>query len=174
MKKFFSKLGKGVASLFKNDGNNPLAAIGMVIAMGVIPLALMGGIVGGAAWLGYLGIKAVIGLATAGTAAGVFTPGVIAGTVLGGGALLAAGHYTGALQGLGYMFKDKVLRRENPDAPLFTRKVKAPEQPSQAWQNMVSDLNARKGFDAAAKKDDKAEATPAAKKQPPQVDAPKP
>lgn len=161
-----------------NGGNNPLVALGMVITLGVIPLALMGGLIGGAGWLGYLGVKAAIAFATTGTLAGVATPGVMAATVLGGAALLGAGYYTGAVHGLSYMFKEKILRRENPEEPLFRRKVKAPEAPSRAWKDMVSDLNARKGFDAAAKKDnkaeDKAEATPAAKKQPPQVDTPKP
>lgn len=146
-------------SIFKNDGNNPLVAVGMVLALAVVPMALMAGIVGGAAWLGWVGAKAAIAIATTGTAAGVLSPGAAVGAVLGGAALLAAGHYTGALQGLGYMFKKYILRKD-PDAEPPRRHLKPAPKPWNSRTGILQKLNISRRFGKAAKKPGKDAATP--------------
>lgn len=155
-------------SLFKNDGNNPLVAIGMVIGLAIVPTLILGGLVGGAAWLGWLGVKAAIALATTGSAAGILTPGVVLGAIAGGGALLLAGSYTGANEAFVRIFKEKILGK-NPDAPRKSAQPSAP--PSASWVKMCKDLNARKGFNAAQKDKEPEQALPPTPK-PPDIKAP--
>ncbi|MEZ0226831.1 MAG: hypothetical protein ACAH83_19905 [Alphaproteobacteria bacterium] len=143
-------------SLFRNDGNNPLAALGMIIALGVVPYALAAGIIGGIGWVGYLGVKAAIALATTGSAVAAVSPLTVLGTVLGGGAMLAAGAYTGINQVLWREFSMKVLRRPDPELHEYAPQ----EPPSAAWQEMIKEKNARRDFGNAAKQDAAPETPP--------------
>lgn len=154
-------------SLFKDDGNNPLAALIMVFALGVVPMALAAGVIGGIGWLGFLGVKAAVAMVTMGSLAGVLSPAATLGTVVGGGALLAAGSYTGVNQALWRQFSMKFLGRD-PESHEY--KHVPPEPTSAAWQEMIKEKNARRDFGSAAKQD----ATPETAPPPPAPNSPKP
>ncbi|TAL27711.1 MAG: hypothetical protein EPN97_16585 [Alphaproteobacteria bacterium] len=160
------KFGEGFKSWFRNDGDNPLAALGMVFALGVVPMAIAAGVIGGIGWLGYLGVKAAITMVTTGSLAGILSPAAALGTVVGGAAVLAAGAYTGVTEALWRQFSMKVLRRPDPDNYQYAQQ----EAPSAAWQELIKEKNARNGFENAAKKD----AAPAANPVSPSPGSPKP
>lgn len=122
-------------------GGGAGTAIVMILTLGVIPMAILGGIVGGGIWLG---AKAVAAIATTGSLAGVFTPL----NVLGGIALLGAGQFTGINQVIAEKTKsvfNKLFRKGKPAKP-----PKQPAPPSAEWTQMAQDLNAKNAFRKSA------------------------
>ena len=119
-----------IKSFFKNDGNNPLVPLIMVIGMGVVPTVVIGAVA-----LGGLYLVAQAGMALA---ASIGTPAAIAtGTAVG----LAFGQASGLNQKLWGKLREKITGKKPAPPP-----VQEYEPTSEAWQDMVKNLDARKAF----------------------------